>query len=84
MSPMAEDRPRPRLQAGEREMLNGWLEFHRAVLLWKCEGLTDDQINGPPGRPRVEVAVSGPGQGSAPGPGQGSGCGRNGQVPAVS
>ncbi len=25
-------------------MLNGWLEHHRAILLWKCEGLTDDQL----------------------------------------
>jgi uncharacterized damage-inducible protein DinB len=35
---------RPGLQAGERDMLNGWLDFHRAVLLWKCEGLTGDQL----------------------------------------
>jgi uncharacterized damage-inducible protein DinB len=41
---MATERPRPRLQAGEREMVTGWLDFHRAVLLWKCEGLTDDQL----------------------------------------
>jgi uncharacterized damage-inducible protein DinB len=25
-------------------MLTGWLDHHRAVLLWKCEGLTDDQL----------------------------------------
>jgi uncharacterized damage-inducible protein DinB len=25
-------------------MLNGWLEHHRAILLWKCEGLTDEQL----------------------------------------
>jgi uncharacterized damage-inducible protein DinB len=30
--------------AGEQEMLNAWLEFHRATLLMKCEGLTDDQL----------------------------------------
>jgi uncharacterized damage-inducible protein DinB len=41
---MTSERPRPGLQAGERDMLNGWLDFHRAVLLWKCEGLTDDQL----------------------------------------
>ena len=41
---MATDRARPGLQAGEREMLTGWLEHHRAILLWKCEGLTDDQL----------------------------------------
>ncbi len=26
---------------GEREMLEGWLEFHRITLLIKCEGLDD-------------------------------------------
>jgi uncharacterized damage-inducible protein DinB len=41
---MATDRARPGLQAGEREMLTGWLEHHRAVLLWKCEGLTEIQL----------------------------------------
>jgi uncharacterized damage-inducible protein DinB len=41
---MTTELPRPGLQAGERDMLNGWLDFHRAVLLWKCEGLTDDQL----------------------------------------
>ena len=41
---MATDRPRPGLQAGERDMLTGWLDFHREVLLWKCEGLTDEQL----------------------------------------
>ena len=25
-------------------MLTGWLDHHRAILLWKCEGLTDDQL----------------------------------------
>jgi uncharacterized damage-inducible protein DinB len=25
-------------------MLVAWLEFHRATLEWKCEGLTDDQL----------------------------------------
>ena len=41
---MTNDRSRPGLQSGERDMLNGWLEHHRAILLWKCEGLTDDQL----------------------------------------
>jgi uncharacterized damage-inducible protein DinB len=41
---MTSELPRPGLQAGERDMLNGWLDFHRAVLLWKCDGLTDDQL----------------------------------------
>ena len=41
---MTNDRKRPDLQAGELDMLNGWLEHHRAILLWKCGGLTDDQL----------------------------------------
>ena len=41
---MATERARPPLQAGEREMLTGWLEHHRAILLWKCQGLTDEQL----------------------------------------
>jgi uncharacterized damage-inducible protein DinB len=41
---MTNDRSRPGLQANERDMLNGWLEHHRAILLWKCEGLTDEQL----------------------------------------
>jgi uncharacterized damage-inducible protein DinB len=41
---MTTERPRPGLQAGERDMLTGWLDLHRAVLLWKCEGLTDEQL----------------------------------------
>lgn len=30
--------------ATERESLDAWLEFHRATLLMKCDGLTADQI----------------------------------------
>jgi uncharacterized damage-inducible protein DinB len=41
---MANDRKRPDLQASELDMLNGWLEHHRGILLWKCEGLTDEQL----------------------------------------
>jgi uncharacterized damage-inducible protein DinB len=41
---MATERAEPGLQAGEREMLTGWLDYHRATLAWKCEGLTDDQL----------------------------------------
>ncbi len=41
---MTTERGRPGLQAGEREMLTGWLDHHRAVLFWKCEGLTDEQL----------------------------------------
>jgi hypothetical protein len=29
---------------GERAMLEGWLDYHRDTLLWKCQGLTADQL----------------------------------------
>jgi uncharacterized damage-inducible protein DinB len=38
------DRPEPSFVAEERPMLDGWLDYHRATLLWKCDGLTDDQL----------------------------------------
>ena len=41
---MVTERAEPPLRAGEREMLTGWLDYHRATLRWKCEGLTDDQL----------------------------------------
>jgi uncharacterized damage-inducible protein DinB len=41
---MATDRARPAQNAGEREMLAGWLEYHREVLTWKCEDLTAEQL----------------------------------------
>jgi uncharacterized damage-inducible protein DinB len=41
---MVTKRAEPPLRAGEREMLLGWLDYHRATLLWKCEGLSDDQL----------------------------------------
>src|SRR5215469_7355828 len=41
---MAADRARPAQNAGEREMLAGWLEHHRGILIWKCEGLTPEQL----------------------------------------
>jgi uncharacterized damage-inducible protein DinB len=44
MATTEEDRARPGLQAGERDMLTGWLEHHRAILVWKCEGLTGEQL----------------------------------------
>ena len=36
-------RVRPTYVLDERELLNGWLEFHRATLLAKCDGLDDAQ-----------------------------------------
>jgi uncharacterized damage-inducible protein DinB len=41
---MATDRAQPAQNAGERDMLNGWLEHHRGILVWKCAGLSDEQL----------------------------------------
>jgi uncharacterized protein DUF664 len=30
--------------ADERSSLQGWLDYHRQTLLWKCSGLTGDQL----------------------------------------
>ena len=35
-------RQEPSCLLGERDMLEAWLEFHRATLLLKCEGLDDE------------------------------------------
>jgi uncharacterized damage-inducible protein DinB len=35
-------RREPSYVLGERDMLEGWLEFHRTTLLLKCEGLDDE------------------------------------------
>ena len=37
------DRPLPPLNADERTTLEGWLDFHRATLAMKCDGLDDEQ-----------------------------------------
>ena len=41
---MATQRSEPTLTAGERDMLTGWLDYHRATLVQKCEGLSDEQL----------------------------------------
>jgi uncharacterized damage-inducible protein DinB len=41
---MTVERIDPPLVAQEREMLDTWLDYHRATLAVKCEGLTDDQL----------------------------------------
>jgi uncharacterized damage-inducible protein DinB len=38
------DRPQPLLIADERPSLDSWLDYHRATLLWKCAGLTAEQL----------------------------------------
>jgi uncharacterized damage-inducible protein DinB len=42
------DRPRAPYVGDERAMLDGWLDFHRATLLLKCEGLTFEQLKSRP------------------------------------
>jgi uncharacterized damage-inducible protein DinB len=41
---MAIERSEPEYQAGERTMLNEWLEYHRATLALKCDGLSDAEL----------------------------------------
>jgi uncharacterized damage-inducible protein DinB len=42
-APEIERRTEP-FVAGERAMLEGWLDYHRDTLLYKCRGLTADQL----------------------------------------
>ena len=42
--PSAVSREDPSIQADERASLVAWLDFHRATLLQKCEGLDGDQL----------------------------------------
>jgi hypothetical protein len=37
-------RTEPSMVAGERAMLQGWLDYHRATLLIKCAGLSEQQL----------------------------------------
>ncbi|WP_369167609.1 DinB family protein [Streptomyces sp. R28] len=41
---MTSERNEPATTADERTMLEGWLDYHRQTLAWKCEGLTDAQL----------------------------------------
>ncbi len=41
---MTVEREMPPLESNERTMLTAWLDFHRATLALKCEGLTDAQL----------------------------------------
>ncbi|MFE9774591.1 DinB family protein [Streptomyces sp. NPDC005931] len=41
---MTTERRIPDPHADERTMLEGWLDFHRQTLAWKCEGLSDDRL----------------------------------------
>ena len=41
---MSTERTGPSVTAGEREMLRGFLDYQRATLAMKCDGLTDDDL----------------------------------------
>src|SRR5438309_6863835 len=41
---MTVERSEPSLQLPERAMLDGWLDYHRATLAMKCDGLSDEQL----------------------------------------
>ncbi len=40
-------RSEPAFIGDERTMLAGWLDYHRATLAWKCDGLTAEQLRTP-------------------------------------
>jgi hypothetical protein len=42
--PSADQRTDPPRVADERTSLDAWLDYHRATLLWKCDGLTPEQL----------------------------------------
>ncbi|MGH2448610.1 MAG: DinB family protein [Chloroflexota bacterium] len=39
-----DERDEPMRPIGEREALEKWLDYHRDTLLWKCSGLTGEQL----------------------------------------
>ncbi|MFF1273329.1 DinB family protein [Streptomyces marokkonensis] len=41
---MTIERSEPAVDADERTMLEGWLDYHRGTLARKCEGLTGEQL----------------------------------------
>lgn len=42
--PETTERTEPSTTAGEREQLEGWLDYHRATLAIKCQGLSEEQL----------------------------------------
>ncbi|MDG4823557.1 DinB family protein [Asanoa sp. WMMD1127] len=50
VAPDIERRSEPYV-ADERTMLQGWLDWHRDTLLWKCAGLTGEQLCAQPVAP---------------------------------
>ncbi|ANY06589.1 DinB family protein [Pseudonocardia sp. HH130630-07] len=45
------ERPTPPLQADPVTTLAGWLDFYRATLVGRCDGLTDEQLRAAPVAP---------------------------------
>ena len=45
---MPTTRPEPPLAGDERATLRGFLDYHRATLAWKCDGLTDEELRRAP------------------------------------
>ncbi|MFD7628113.1 DinB family protein [Streptomyces sp. NPDC059851] len=48
----------PSTAADERAMLEGWLDYHRATLAWKCEGLGEEELRRMP-LPPSELSLLG-------------------------
>ena len=44
---MAPERSEPSLTASEKDMLCGWMDFHRATMLRKIDGLPEDAVRRP-------------------------------------
>src|SRR5436190_10602074 len=44
MGDVSVERVEPAFLLPEREMVRAWLDYHRATLAWKCDGLSDDQL----------------------------------------
>ncbi|MFL6144719.1 MAG: DinB family protein [Labedaea sp.] len=55
---MTPSRTRPEFDADERTQLLGWLDLQRAVVIWKCEGLSDVDAHRPmlPSSPLLTMA----------------------------
>ena len=52
------ERTEPPEVAGERKALQGWLDYHRATLLFKCQGLTPERLARLAHRvERIEIAL---------------------------
>jgi len=49
------ERPRPPYAGDERTTLAGFLDFQRATLEWKCDGLSDDQLRQRPPRSAISL-----------------------------